>query len=307
VIQFRELIPLVTGDCESPGEAWTLLAVSDAGLPLPVPQWEVDVPATVRPGSTSPTRWPWSPSSTTASSSTPHRKTEPRMYAVTILDDAREGMDPDIRPQDDLFGHVNGRWLDDRRDPRRPVELGAVRAARRRRRGAGPRDHRGLAERAAEGDTGLDETPSKIGDLYASFMDEDRIDASAPRRSAPLLDAVDGLRDVRDLAAFLGEFERLGGAGCSAPTSTPTTATPTATCQPHPGRPRAARRVLLPRREVRRDPREVRRLPRDGCSARRRRRPEAGAGRDRPGDRDPARRRATGSAPRPATSRRPTT
>ena len=30
---------------------------------------------------------------------------------MTILDAAREGMDPDIRPQDDLFGHVNGRWL----------------------------------------------------------------------------------------------------------------------------------------------------------------------------------------------------
>ena len=29
----------------------------------------------------------------------------------------------------------------------------------------------------------------------------------------PLIDAVDGLRDVRDLAAFLGEFERIGGHG----------------------------------------------------------------------------------------------
>ena len=32
---------------------------------------------------------------------------------MTILDDARPGMDLDIRPQDDLFGHVNGRWLDE--------------------------------------------------------------------------------------------------------------------------------------------------------------------------------------------------
>ena len=31
---------------------------------------------------------------------------------MSILDDAREGMDLDIRPQDDLFGHVNGRWLE---------------------------------------------------------------------------------------------------------------------------------------------------------------------------------------------------
>lgn len=31
---------------------------------------------------------------------------------MSILDDARPGMNPEIRPQDDLFGHVNGHWLD---------------------------------------------------------------------------------------------------------------------------------------------------------------------------------------------------
>ncbi|MGB0100436.1 MAG: peptidase M13, partial [Nocardioides sp.] len=36
---------------------------------------------------------------------------------MTTLDDAREGMDPDIRPQDDLFGHVNGRWLEETEIP----------------------------------------------------------------------------------------------------------------------------------------------------------------------------------------------
>ena len=30
---------------------------------------------------------------------------------MSILDDARPGMNPAIRPQDDLFGHVNGTWL----------------------------------------------------------------------------------------------------------------------------------------------------------------------------------------------------
>ena len=36
---------------------------------------------------------------------------------MSILDDARAGMNPDIRPQDDLFGHVNGRWLEDEEIP----------------------------------------------------------------------------------------------------------------------------------------------------------------------------------------------
>ena len=44
---------------------------------------------------------------------------------VSILDDAREGMNPDIRPQDDLFGHVNGAWLETAEIPERPVVAGA--------------------------------------------------------------------------------------------------------------------------------------------------------------------------------------
>src|SRR5215218_617521 len=73
------------------------------------------------PRSTPRTSYPCSP--TTASSPADrHRRpktvrvmlagaTPVRSASVSILDDAREGMDTDIRPQDDLFGHVNGRWL----------------------------------------------------------------------------------------------------------------------------------------------------------------------------------------------------
>ncbi len=44
-------------------------------------------------------------------------------------------------------------------------------------------------------------------------MDTERIDRLGTRPLRPLVQAVAGLRDVRDLAAFLGEFERLGGHG----------------------------------------------------------------------------------------------
>lgn len=43
VLQLRELIPLIEPRVESPREAWTLLAISDAGLPLPEAQLWVDV------------------------------------------------------------------------------------------------------------------------------------------------------------------------------------------------------------------------------------------------------------------------
>jgi putative endopeptidase len=135
---------------------------------------------------------------------------------VSILDDARPGMNPDIRPQDDLFGHVNGRWLDETEIPSDRSSWGPfVQLA-------------DVAEQQVRDIiTSLAETPAdeqavagehsedarKIGDLFASFMDEERIDRLGTRPIQPLVKAVEGLRDVRDLAAFLGEFERIGGAG----------------------------------------------------------------------------------------------
>ncbi|WGL50419.1 hypothetical protein P5P86_10615 [Nocardioides sp. BP30] len=43
VVQLRELVPLVDLRLESPREAWTLLAIHDAGLPLPEPQLWIEV------------------------------------------------------------------------------------------------------------------------------------------------------------------------------------------------------------------------------------------------------------------------
>ena len=72
-------------------------------------------------------------------------------------------------------------------------------------------DHRGAA-RTADPDS-LDDDARRIGDLFSSFMDTETIADRGTRPIQPLLDAVEGLRDVRDLAAFLGEFERVGGSG----------------------------------------------------------------------------------------------
>jgi putative endopeptidase len=53
----------------------------------------------------------------------------------------------------------------------------------------------------------------RIACLYASFMDEATVDRLGTAPVKPLLDAVESLRDVRDLAAFLGELEQIGGSG----------------------------------------------------------------------------------------------
>src|SRR3954463_13472633 len=121
-------------------------------------------------------------------------------------------MNPDIRPQDDLFGHVNGRWLDETEIPSDRSSWGPFVQL-----GGAAEGHvhaiiEDLARQVAEG-ADVDDDARKIGDLFASFMDEDTVNARGTRPIRPLVDAVAGLRDVRDLAAFLGEFERIGGHG----------------------------------------------------------------------------------------------
>jgi endothelin-converting enzyme/putative endopeptidase len=127
---------------------------------------------------------------------------------VTILDDAREGMNLDIRPQDDLFGHVNGTWLQTQEIPSDRSSWGPfVMLA-----DEAEQHVRAIIEACANGEI-EGEDATKIGDLFASFMDEDRVERLGHRPVQPVLDAIDALRDKRDLAAFLGEFERLGGSG----------------------------------------------------------------------------------------------
>jgi putative endopeptidase len=132
---------------------------------------------------------------------------------VSILDDARAGMDPAIRAQDDLFGHVNGRWLAEEEIPSDRSSWGPfVQLA-----DTAEEQVRAIIEdltaRVEAGEEGLGDEAAKIGALYASFMDEASINARGLEPVRPMLAAVAGLRDVRDLAAFLGEFERNGGVG----------------------------------------------------------------------------------------------
>jgi putative endopeptidase len=131
---------------------------------------------------------------------------------VTILDDARAGMDLDVRPQDDLFGYVNGTWLATEEIPSDRSSWGPfVQLADRAE--AQVRDIiTELAEADAESAEGVDaDEAAKIAALYQSFMDTDSIEKKGLRPIQPLVRAIEGLRDLRDLAAFVGEFERIGG------------------------------------------------------------------------------------------------
>ncbi|MGN0063443.1 MAG: M13 family metallopeptidase [Nocardioides sp.] len=133
---------------------------------------------------------------------------------MSILDDARDGFDLDIRPQDDLFGHVNGRWLAETEIPSDRSVAGSFVTLSDNAEEQVRDIITSLAEQAASGGDDADSVEArKIGDLFNSFMDTDRINALGAEPIKPRLAAVDEVTDLTALAAFLGSFERDGGGG----------------------------------------------------------------------------------------------
>jgi putative endopeptidase len=135
------------------------------------------------------------------------------MSSITDAQPAGSDVDPSVRPQDDLFRHVNGRWLATTEIP----DDRAVDGAFVRLRDESEAECRAIVEAAAAASAqGLAEPGSvqqKIGDLYASFMDTERIEALGASPLAPELAAVDAVTDHAGLVRLLGTFERSGVGG----------------------------------------------------------------------------------------------
>ncbi|TDL11990.1 peptidase M13 [Mycolicibacterium obuense] len=118
-------------------------------------------------------------------------------------------VDGDARPQDDLFGHVNGRWLAEYQIPADRATDGAFRTLYDR----AEEQIRDLITEAAQAHAPEGTDQQRIGDLYASFMDEQTIRESG---LAPLLEElalVDAADSPQALARLLGELQRTGVGG----------------------------------------------------------------------------------------------
>lgn len=118
-------------------------------------------------------------------------------------------VDADIRPQDDLFGHVNGRWLAEYDIPADRATDGAFRQLFDR----AEEQVRDLIVAASQRGAAAGTDEQRIGDLYASFLDEETVQRRGVR---PLLDelaVIDGAADADALAAALGALQRVGAGG----------------------------------------------------------------------------------------------
>ena len=116
-------------------------------------------------------------------------------------------LDTSARPQDDLYGHVNGGWLRDHVMPPDRATDGAFRTLADQ----AERDVRAIVEEAAAAaDAAHGTLQQKIGDLYSAFMDVGAVEAAGAEPLRPLLAEVAAAPDHEALAALLGRCEREG-------------------------------------------------------------------------------------------------
>ena len=122
---------------------------------------------------------------------------------------AIDELSDDVRPQDDLFRHVNSRWLATTEIPDDRAAHGAFHMLRDQ----AELDVRAIAEEAAAGDAPAGSDERKVGDLWAAFMD---VDGAERRDAEPLADdlaAIRALDSTGDLVALLGRLQRHGTPG----------------------------------------------------------------------------------------------
>ena len=115
--------------------------------------------------------------------------------------------DNSVRPQDDLFNHVNGGWLKTAEIPDDQPMTGSFIKLRDQAEKAVNDIITGLSADDPDTDEG------KIANLYASFTDVDAVEAAGAKPIAGLLAEVEKVADADELIALLGRFARTGVPG----------------------------------------------------------------------------------------------
>jgi putative endopeptidase len=119
---------------------------------------------------------------------------------------ATEYIEPSVRPQDDFFEYLNGKWLKETEIPADKSSWGSF---------AKLRDDtlpqlRGIIEKVAAGNPAAGTDAQRIGDFYASFMDEARLETLGVTPLAGELAKIAALKDKSELPAMLARLGKIG-------------------------------------------------------------------------------------------------
>jgi len=112
-------------------------------------------------------------------------------------------VDQSVRPQDDLYRHLNGKWLDSFQIPADKGSYGSFTYLY----DITQEQLRGIVDGLAGA---ADAEARKIADLYASFMDETRLEALGLKPIQAEFAAIDALSDKKQIPALIAHMNRIG-------------------------------------------------------------------------------------------------
>jgi putative endopeptidase len=122
----------------------------------------------------------------------------------------KSATDTSVRAQDDLFRHINGRWL---ATAEIPGEYGAYGSFMQLRDNS-LRDLRAIIEEAASHHEAKPGTEAQqIGDLYSDFMNEKQIEELGLKPIKAGLAEIDAIKDKSEYLRVMGELQRAGVGG----------------------------------------------------------------------------------------------
>ena len=137
--------------------------------------------------------------------STATQDAAPSDVAKTLGFDPAE-LDDGIKPGDDFFAYVNGKWIAENEIPADRGRYGAFDILRDK----SDEDVKAIIEEtsATENEEGSDQ--QRVGDLYLSFQDFETRNARGVSPLEPYLSQIDGLTSKDEVFAFFGVAARLG-------------------------------------------------------------------------------------------------
>ena len=110
-----------------------------------------------------------------------------------------DNMDNSIRPQDDFYRHVNGHWLETFEIPADKSNYGAFTKL-----GDESREHvKEIIMDVSNQDNAPGSTEQKIADIYATWMNTERLEELGMQPLAEEMDRINNIRSKADLSAYM--------------------------------------------------------------------------------------------------------
>jgi predicted metalloendopeptidase len=116
-------------------------------------------------------------------------------------------IDASVRPQDDFFKYLNGKWLKDSEIPSDKSSWGTFMKLRD---DTQPQLREIIEADAKDPHKKAGTDVQKIGDLYTSFMDEKKVDALGTKPLAGELHRIAALKDKKALPALMAHLSQIG-------------------------------------------------------------------------------------------------